>query len=145
MEKFMRLAYEEAQAAARRGEVPVGAVVVRDGTVIAKAHNSSAADKNMTCHAELKAIAAACKALENAYLTDCALYVTLEPCPMCMGAIINARVGRLVYGADDFVNGACGGCVNLAAHPYAKNLEVYAGIMQRECAALLSAFFKEKR
>jgi tRNA(adenine34) deaminase len=145
MEEFMRMAYKEAQAAAGQGEVPVGAVIVRNGKVIAKARNSCIADKDMTRHAELKAIAAACRALGTPYLTDCALYVTLEPCPMCMGALINARVGRLVYGADDFIYGACGGYVNLAQHPYAKNMEIYAGMMQQECAALLTAFFKEKR
>ncbi len=86
MEEFMRMAYKEAQAAAGQGEVPVGAVIVRNGKVIAKARNSCIADKDMTRHAELKAIAAACRALGTPYLTDCALYVTLEPCPMCMGA-----------------------------------------------------------
>lgn len=145
METFMRLAYEEALIAAGEGEVPVGAVIEKDGRVIAKAHNRCIAQRDMTKHAELMAVSDACKALGSPYLADCALYVTLEPCPMCMGAVINARLGLLVYGADDFNYGACGGYVNLSAHPYAKNLQIYAGIMQKECAELLKAFFKDRR
>ncbi len=145
MEEFMRMAYEEAQAAARQGEVPVGAVVVQNGKVVAKARNSSCADQDMTRHAELKAVAAACSALGTPYLTDCALYVTLEPCPMCMGAVINARLGRLVYGADDYVYGACGGYITWRSIPTPRIWRYTQELCSRSARRCSAHFFKAKR
>ncbi len=145
MKQFMQMAYEQAIIAANEKEIPVGAVIVRNGRVIAAAHNTSRTDLNMTRHAEINAINKACSVIKSGYLTGCEMYITLEPCPMCMGAIINSRISKLIYAADDFNFGACGGYVNLAVHPYAKNIEIYAGIMREECTALLDDFFSKLR
>ena len=146
--RFMRLALEEAQKAAEEGEVPIGAVVVRDGIVIASAHNTRERQKNATHHAELLAIDAACKALGGWRLWECDLYVTLEPCPMCAGAIINSRVRRVVYGAKDAKAGFCGSVADLFAMPFNHAPLVQSGVLAEECTALLQAFFvklREKR
>ncbi|MEG2404607.1 MAG: nucleoside deaminase, partial [Oscillospiraceae bacterium] len=115
---YMRLAINEAQKAAEIGEVPIGAVIVRNGEVISAAHNTRECEKNATHHAELLAIDAACKALGGWRLMDCELYVTLEPCPMCAGAIINSRIKRVIYGAKDAKAGCCGSVANLFAMPF---------------------------
>ncbi|MBR2296409.1 MAG: tRNA adenosine(34) deaminase TadA [Clostridia bacterium] len=143
-EKFMREAICEAQRAEELDEVPVGAVIVRGGEVIARAYNSRERDKNALCHAEIKAINEACELLGGWRLVGCTLYVTLEPCPMCAGAIVNARVERVVYGAPDMKAGAFGTMINLNDYPLFKP-EIVGGILKNECAQLLSDFFKKKR
>lgn len=144
-EKFMRRALELARECAEAGEVPVGAVMVRDGEIIAEAGNAREREKLATAHAECRAIEAACRALGGWHLTRCTLYVTLEPCPMCAGAIVNSRVDRLVFGASDPKAGAFGSVVDLAALPLNHRPEVRRGVLADECAAALSAFFSAKR
>ena len=142
---FMDLALEEARQAAREGEIPVGAVLVRKGQVVARAHNRREQDRDATAHAELLAIRRACEKLGRWRLTDCTLYVTLEPCPMCAGAIWNARIGRLVYGAWDSAAGACGSQFNLPVHPYLNHrTEVTAGIREKESREILRDFLKAR-
>lgn len=143
-ELFMRKALEEAKKAFSEDEVPVGAVMVRNGEIIASAHNTRESDKNALHHAEIKAIDEACKALGGWRLVGCTLYVTLEPCPMCAGAIINARVERVVYGAYDKKAGSFGTMLDLTSYPLYKP-EVEGGVLSDECSALLSDFFKAKR
>lgn len=143
-EFFMRKALEEAKKAFSEDEVPVGAVMVRNGEIIASAHNTRESDKNALHHAEIKAIDEACKALGGWRLVGCTLYVTLEPCPMCAGAIINARVERVVYGAYDKKAGSFGTMLDLTSYPLYKP-EVEGGVLSEECSALLSDFFKAKR
>ena len=143
---FMQMAVEEARAAAARGEVPVGCVVVRDGEVIARAGNRTVIDKDPTGHAELIAIRAAAAALGSERLTDCDLYVTLEPCAMCAGAIAFARVRRLYFGASDPKGGAVDNGVRFFASPSCHHRpEVYGGIGEGESAALLKEFFQARR
>ena len=143
-EKFMRLAIDEAKRAECEDEVPVGAVIVRGGEVIASAYNTREYGKNALYHAEIKAIDAACKKLGGWRLVGCAMYVTLEPCPMCAGAIINARVERVVFGAPDHKAGAFGTMINLTDYPLFKP-EIVGGVLKDECAEMLSSFFKKKR
>ena len=143
---FMSLALEEARQAAREGEIPVGAVLVKKGQVVARAHNRREQDHDATAHAELLVIRQACEKLGRWRLTDCTLYVTLEPCPMCAGAIWNARIGRLVYGAWDSAAGACGSQFNLPAHPSLNfRTQVTAGVMEEECRKILQDFLKARR
>ena len=144
-EKFMRAALEQAALAAREGEVPVGAVVVKDGEIIAVGRNRREVGRNALAHAELEAIDGACKALGGWRLWQCDLYVTLEPCPMCTGAIINARIRRLVYGASDRKAGSCGSVVNLFDLPYNHKPEMVAGCLEEECSEILKQFFRELR
>lgn len=144
-EKFMRLAIEQAMISASEGEVPVGAVVVKDGEVISVGRNRRELGKNALAHAELEAIDGACKALGGWRLWQCELYVTLEPCPMCTGAIINSRIRRVIYGASDKKAGSCGSVVNLFAFPYNHHPEVTAGLMGQECGQLLTDFFRKLR
>lgn len=144
-EAFMRLAMEQAKLAAAEGEVPVGAVVVKDGKVIAVGRNRRETGKNALAHAELEAIDGACRALGGWRLWQCDLYVTLEPCPMCTGAIINARIRRLVYGASDYKAGSCGSVVNLFDFPYNHKPETVAGCLGNECSAMLTVFFRSLR
>jgi tRNA(adenine34) deaminase len=144
-EAFMRRALELAREAAAEGEVPVGAVVVKGDEVIACGRNRRENGKNALCHAELEAIDAACRALGGWRLWECELYVTLEPCPMCAGAIINARVPRVVYGAKDTKAGSCGSIVNLFELPYNQKPQVVSGVLEGECAALLTEFFRNLR
>ena len=142
----MALALEEARDAARRGEVPVGAVVARDGKVVATAGNRPREFRDPTAHAEMLAIRRACAALENERLTGCDLYVTLEPCTMCAAAIAFARIRRVYFGAYDPKGGAVESGVRFFAQPTCHHApEVYGGIRQGEAAALLRAFFAEKR
>ncbi|MBO5378869.1 MAG: tRNA adenosine(34) deaminase TadA [Clostridia bacterium] len=143
-EKFMRLAIDEAKRAEDEDEVPVGAVIVRGGEVIASAYNTREYGKNALYHAEIKAIDAACKKLGGWRLVGCTMYVTLEPCPMCAGAIINARVERVVFGAPDHKAGAFGTMINLTDYPLFKP-EIVGGVLKDECAEMLSSFFKKKR
>ena len=142
-EQFMRLAL--AQAAQSGSDVPVGAVIVRDGQVIASAHNEREAQDSPLAHAEMLAMERACRALYTRRLSGCTLYVTLEPCPMCAGAIINARIKRVVYGASDRKAGCCGSILDLFREPFNHHPEVTGGVLAEESAALLSSFFKKLR
>lgn len=147
-ESLMRLALEEAEAAFREGEVPVGAVVAKDGRPVARAHNLREQTGDPTAHAELLAIREAARVLGARRLTGCTLYVTLEPCPMCAGAVINARIPRLVYGARDPKAGSCESVVDLFSLPYNHRPQVEAGILEEECSGILKSFFsclREKR
>ncbi len=141
----MLRALELAREAGEEGEVPVGAVIVCEGKIIAEGRNRREADKNALCHAEIEAIHNACCALGGWRLWKCELYVTLEPCPMCAGAIINARIPQVVYGAADDKAGSCGSIVDLFALPYNHHPQVTAGFMQEEAAALLQDFFRRLR
>ncbi len=143
---YMRLALEEAQLAAVAGDVPVGAVIVKDGSVIACAHNMKEALNDPTAHAEILAIREAAKVLGNWRLTGCCIYVTLEPCPMCAGAIVAARLSRLVFAAPDSIWGAVGSVFHIPAHLNANHdTEVTGGIMEKEAAFLLKDWFALKR
>ena len=143
--EFMRIALDEAKMAAREGEIPVGAVIVKDGEVIASAHNNREATGDATGHAEVLAIRKACEALGGWHLEKCTLYVTLEPCPMCMGAIINSRLGKVVFGAKDARAGACGSVMDMRNYPLNHKPWVEHGFMKEECAKLLSDFFADRR
>ncbi len=143
--QFMEQALALAREAAAEGEVPVGCVIVRDGQVVGRGRNRRETDKTALGHAELEAIADACKMLGGWRLWDCTLYVTLEPCPMCAGAIINARIPRVVYGAADGKAGSCGSVCNLFDMNYNHHPTVTAGVGQEACAALLSDFFQQLR
>jgi len=145
-EEFMRLALEEARKAEGAGEVPVGAVVVADGNVVARGANRTIADCDPTAHAEMVALRAAARELGNYRLSGTTLYVTIEPCAMCAGAIIQARVERVVYGADDPKGGAVRSCFQVLDHPQLNHrVEVTPGVLGSECAALLQAFFSTRR
>lgn len=144
--KFMKMAISLAKKAANKDEVPVGCVIVKDGKVIAKAYNLREKTQIATAHAELLAINKACKKTESFRLSECALYVTLEPCPMCAGAIINSRINRLVFGASDPKGGCCGSLYNLTGEgKFNHKLIVEGGILKEECAMLLKDFFVNKR
>ena len=136
-EEFMRLAIEQAQLAAQLGEIPVGAVVVKDDQVIGRGYNRREIDSSATAHAEVLAIEDACKHLGTWRLTDCELYVTLEPCPMCAGAIINARIRRVIYGAKDERAGCCGSVADFFVMPFNHNPLSRSGILADECKTLL--------
>lgn len=142
---FMNEAIKLAQKAAELGEVPIGALIVRDGVIISEAFNLRETEKLATAHAELSAIEAACKKLGGWRLVGCTLYVTLEPCPMCAGAIVNSRIDRVVYGAPDLRFGACGSLFNINSYPLNHAFEITGGVCEEECKALLSDFFKELR
>lgn len=141
-EKFMQLALSLAHDAALEGEVPVGAVIVRGDEVIACGRNRREQNKNALCHAELEAIDTACRRLGGWRLWECSLYVTLEPCPMCTGAIINARIKRLVFGTHDPKAGSCGSVTDLFSFPYNHHPTVVSGVLSDECAAELKNFFR---
>lgn len=143
--EFMLAAYEMAKQAYDDGEVPVGAVIVRENVIVAKGRNRREKAKNALLHAEIEAIDNACKALGGWRLWNCELYVTLEPCPMCAGAIINAHIPKVYFGAYDFKNGSCGTITNLFEMPYNFKPECVGGIMADECSALLKDFFKKLR
>ncbi len=142
---FMRAAIELARECAKSGEVPVGAVIVKNGEIIAKGYNMREREKLATAHAEIYAIEAACKKLGGWRLPGCTLYVTLEPCAMCAGAIVNSRIDRVVYGADDIRFGACGSLFNINSYPLNHAFEIERGVLGDECRALLSDFFGELR
>lgn len=144
--RLMALAIAEAQRAADAGEVPVGAVVVRDGVVVGIGHNRPIAKHDPTAHAEIEAIRAASAATGTYRLGDASLYVTLEPCVMCVGAILNARIARVYYGARDEKAGALGSVYDIGRDGRLNHrIEVYGGIMEAECAALLREFFRARR
>ena len=143
---FMRIALEEARLAAGEGEIPVGAVMVKDGKVLAREHNRREATGNPLDHAELLALRAAASRLGNWRLEGSTLYVTLEPCPMCAGALVQARVGRLVFGARDLKLGAAGSRYNLVHDETTHHrLDITDGIMEDECREILRGFFEARR
>lgn len=142
---YMKHALVEAHKAAEEFEVPVGAIIVHDQKIISRGRNRRESLKNSLCHAEIEAINNACLALERWRLFDCTMYVTLEPCPMCAGAIINSRISRLVYGAFDPKSGSCHSVINLFELPYNHKPEISSGILQTECSQILSNFFKKLR
>lgn len=144
-EYYMKKALALAVQAADDGEVPVGAVIVCDGEVVGTGRNRRETDKNALAHAEIEAINNACKNLGGWRLWKCDMYVTLEPCPMCTGAIINSRIKRLVYGARDPKAGSCESVINLFELPYNHSPEVTGGFMAEECSALLKEFFAKLR
>lgn len=146
MDKFMEEALREAKKAAAMGEIPVGAVIVKDGEIIARGHNRTETDKDPTAHAEMIAIRGAAKALGGWRLPGCAMYVTLEPCSMCAGAIVWSRIERLIVGTKDPKAGACGSVFNIVEDPRLNHrVAVETGCMQEECADLLKRFFRELR
>ena len=144
-ENYMEQALALAREAAAAGEVPVGCVIVKDGAVIGRGRNRREEKQAVSSHAEMEAMAEANAALNSWRLEDCDLYVTLEPCPMCAGAIINARVRRVFYGARDSVMGACGGVLNLFMENFPHHPQLVGGILGEECAAVLSDFFRKLR
>jgi tRNA(adenine34) deaminase len=145
-ETMMRLALEEAQLAAEMGEVPVGAVVHREGHVIARAHNQREMDQDPTAHAEILALRQAASVLGSWRLEDCELVVTLEPCPMCAGALVNARIARLVYGAADPKMGCVHTLHALCDDPqFNHRMEIKSGVQAQACAQILVDFFKARR
>ena len=144
-EYFMDQAIALAKEAAQEGEVPVGAVVVLGDKIVGTGRNRREKNKNALAHAEIEAINEACRTLGGWRLWQCDMYVTLEPCPMCTGAIINSRIKRLIYGASDCKAGSCGSVVNLFELPYNHKPEIVSGIKKDECAELLSEFFKALR
>jgi len=145
-EDFMRQALRDAQKAGESGEVPIGAVVVHHGRIIGRGHNSTVALQDPTAHAEMLAITAASSALHSWRLEDCVLYVTLEPCPMCAGACLNARIPRVVYGAPEPKFGALGSVVDLRAPiGYNHRLDASGGLLAADSAALLRGFFRSVR
>jgi tRNA(adenine34) deaminase len=141
-QEFMNVAIEEAKIALSEGEVPVGAVIVKDGKIIAQAHNTRETDLDISGHAEINAMRLAAKALGKWTLDGCAIYVTLEPCVMCAGALLQSRISTIVYGADDPQFGGVSQNGNLFDQSKAL---VYRGVMKEECAELLNRFFRDKR
>ncbi len=144
-EYFMDQALVLAHEALAAGEVPVGCVIVREGRIVGRGRNRREQGYDATAHAEILAIAEACRTLGDWRLSGCTLYVTLEPCAMCAGAIINARIPEVVYGARDRTAGACGGVLNLFEEGFGHRPRLFGGVMEEECAALLSAFFQARR
>jgi tRNA(adenine34) deaminase len=145
-EHFMKAALKQAVRAGLLGEVPIGAVVVRDGRIIARAHNRTIIDNDPTAHAEILALRKAAKKSTYYRLTDCKIFVTIEPCPMCAGAMLWARVAEVIYGAKDEKAGACGTLYNIHSdkrlnHRY----KVTSGVLEKECKKLIQDFFKERR
>ena len=142
---WMHQALLEAKKAAALGEIPVGAVIVRDEQVIARAHTRRELDQDAMAHAEVLCIQQACRVLNSWRLSGCTLYVTLEPCPMCSGAIINSRLDRVVYGAKDDKAGCAGSVADLFVMPFNHTPVIRSGILEEECAAVLSEFFETLR
>ena len=143
---YMKKAIELAREASRHGEVPVGCVIVDGaGAIIGTGRNRREEKKSATAHAEIEAIESACAAKGDWRLEDCSMYVTLEPCPMCAGAIINARVGSLYYGAKEENSGSCGSVINLFMERYGYSPRVFGGVSEDECAGLLKEFFAKLR
>ena len=140
-EEFMRTAVENAKKAAEAGEVPVGAVIVKENKIIAEGYNKREMKQNVLSHAETEAINAACEALSSWRLDGCTMYVTLEPCPMCTGAIMASRIDRVVFGAYDEKGGAIGSVCDLCDMPFMSKPQVIGGFMEKECADVLTRFF----
>lgn len=146
MEKYMRVALDLAREAAAAGEVPVGCVVfTRSGEIIGRGRNRREENSDATAHAEVEAIRAACSALGAWNLSGCGIAVTLEPCPMCAGAIINSRLSPVIYGAKEPNSGSVGSVINLFEERYGHRPAVYGGVLAEECAALLAEFFRGLR
>ena len=143
--RFMDEALRLAREAAAEGEVPVGCVIVRNGEIVGRGRNRRETAKTALGHAEIEAISEACKNLGGWRLWECTLYVTLEPCPMCAGAIINARIPRVVFGARDPKGGALGSVLDLNEYPFNHHPEVTPGVLEEDCRQILSAYFKNKR
>ncbi len=144
--QFMQEALAEARAAAVAGEVPIGAVLVHDGQILARSGNRTIRDNDPTAHAEIVVLREAARLLANYRLADTTLYVTIEPCSMCAGAIIQARIPRLVYGADDPKGGAVRSCFEMLTHPRLNHrVEVTSGVLAADCAAVIQSFFSERR
>ena len=144
-EDYMHQALALAREAAAHGEVPVGCVIVRDGRIIGRGRNQREEKQAVSSHAEMEAMAQANAALGTWRLEDCDLYVTLEPCPMCAGAILNARVRRVFYGARDRAMGACGGVLNLFMEDFPQHPALVGGVLAEECRAVLTDFFRQLR
>lgn len=144
-EYFMKQAIAKAKIAAKHGEVPIGAVIVKDDEIISTGRNMREAKHNALHHAEIIAIDRACKKLKAWRLIDCTLYVTMEPCPMCAGAIVNSRIKRVVFGCYDQKAGAFGSVFSLKDYPLNHKYEISGGVMEKECASLLSIFFQNLR
>ena len=144
-EDWMRLALALAREAGEAGEVPVGCVIVKDGAVVGRGRNRREGDRTALGHAEIEAIADACRTLGGWRLRDCTLYVTLEPCPMCAGGIISARIPEIYYGAKDAGFGACGSILNLFEEDFRHHPKIVGHILEAECAALLRDFFAQVR
>ena len=145
-EVYMRRALELASLAAQGGDVPVGCVVVdEEGTVLGEGYNRREADGSAIAHAEVEAITAACKKTGSWRLEGCTLYVTLEPCPMCAGAILNARIAAVRYGAKEPVSGCCGSVLNLFEERFNHHPRIYGGLLEEDCANLLREFFRKMR
>jgi len=143
--EYMRAAIAEAEKCVPLDEVPIGAVIVRRGEIIASAGNRRETGRDATCHAEVAAIRDACRRLGGWHLTECQMYVTLEPCPMCAGAIVNARIDKVVIGADEPRLGAFGSLFNLCDFNVNHKPEIERGIMKEECSRIMKEFFREKR
>lgn len=144
-EMYMREALALAAEAAIDSEAPIGAVIVRDDRIVGRGRNRREKDKNALAHAEIEAINEACAALGGWRLIGCTMYVTLEPCPMCAGAIINSRIERVVFGASDAKAGSCGSVTDLFALPYNHRPQLVSGVLADECAAVLTEFFRGLR
>ncbi len=143
--KFMSEALTEARIAFNKGEVPVGAIIVKDGEIIARGHNLREQKQNALSHAEIECINEACKKLNSWRLDGCKMYVTLEPCPMCTGAIINSRIETVVFGAYDSKAGCMDSVINLCDYPFNHKPQIYGGIMEDECQGILEEFFRNLR
>ena len=145
-EKWMQIAIREANLAKNKGEVPVGAIIIQNNRIIAKAHNSPISKNDPTAHAEVLAIRNASKKLQNYRLPGTTLYVTLEPCAMCLGAVIHARINRIVFGTSDPKSGVCGSTANLTSETFFNHkIIVNGGILEKDCKKILQSFFKLRR
>lgn len=144
-EYFMRIALDEARKAYKKNEVPIGAIIVKNGEVIAKAHNTRECDQSALAHAEIIAIQRANETLKSWRLDSCSLYVTIEPCQMCSGAIIQSRIENVYYGATDLKSGAHQSILNLYEFPFNHKVNVESGILEEECGELMTTFFKQLR
>lgn len=144
-EVFMNCALELARKAYALGEVPVGAVVVKDGEIIGRGYNLRENQKSAVAHAEILAIEEACRALGGWRLDGCTLYVTLEPCPMCAGAVVNSRIGRVVFACKDSAAGCCGSLINFNSYPFNHSFKIEGGVCEAEAHELLRSFFEQRR
>ena len=142
---YMKKAIALAEEARKRGEIPVGALVVKNGEIIGEGYNLRESNNSATYHAEIIAIENACKYIGDWRLSDCTLYVTLEPCPMCAGAIVNSRITKVVFGAKDSVAGCCGSVINFNSYPFNHSFEIEGGICADECLQVIRDFFDERR
>ena len=142
---FMQQALKCAQTAQEKDEVPIGAVVVKGNKIISRGYNKSITLKDSTAHAEIVAIRKACKKLNNYRLNDCSVYVTIEPCSMCIGALILARIKSLYFGAKDIKAGACGSILDISKAKTNHKIKIYGGLLEQDCAKIIKEFFKNKR